>query len=142
MKKQLLLFCMILMPIVASADVVEIDGIYYELITKAKEAKVTHGEQKYEGEIVVPAEFTYNDVAYKVVSIGDGAFKACYGVTKVTLPSTITIIAEGMNWVPCCSRSSIWSSSASACRTPFSEPDGLRCRSSLTCPLPMQGMSQ
>jgi len=41
MKKQILLFVMVLVPMLASADAVEIDGIYYNLITKAKEAEVT-----------------------------------------------------------------------------------------------------
>ena len=38
MKQTLLSFLLVLLPIVASADVVEIDGIYYNLITKAKGA--------------------------------------------------------------------------------------------------------
>jgi hypothetical protein len=33
MKKQLLLFVMLLLPMVAMADAVEIDGIYYNLVT-------------------------------------------------------------------------------------------------------------
>jgi len=56
MKKQLLLFVMILLPLVASADAVEIDGIYYNLITKAKGAEVTSNPDKYSGDIVLPQE--------------------------------------------------------------------------------------
>lgn len=40
MKKQLLLLVMMLLPMVAGAETVEIDGIYYELISKIKEAIV------------------------------------------------------------------------------------------------------
>lgn len=41
MKKQLLLIMSMLLPLVASADAVEIDGIYYHLVSKAKQAEVT-----------------------------------------------------------------------------------------------------
>ena len=41
MKKQLLLLVMMLLPMVTMADAVEIDGIYYNLIDKAKIAEVT-----------------------------------------------------------------------------------------------------
>ena len=43
MKKQLLLLVMMLLPMAVWADPVEIDGIYYNLISKIKEAEVTHG---------------------------------------------------------------------------------------------------
>ena len=38
-----------LLPMVASADAVEIDGIYYNLVTKAKQAEVTSNPNKYRG---------------------------------------------------------------------------------------------
>ena len=41
MKKQLLLFVMMLLPMVAMADPVEIDGIYYNLISEGN----THGAE-------------------------------------------------------------------------------------------------
>ena len=42
MKKQLLLLAMMLLPMVTGAqEAVEIDGICYELVSKAKEAIVT-----------------------------------------------------------------------------------------------------
>ena len=41
MKKQILLLLMMLLPLVASAKFVEIDGINYELVSKAKEAEVS-----------------------------------------------------------------------------------------------------
>ena len=51
MKKQLFLLVMILLPMVASADAVEIDGIYYNLIQKGKGAEVTTNPNKYKGDI-------------------------------------------------------------------------------------------
>ena len=49
MKKQLLLLAMILLPLVTSADTVEIDGICYNLITKGNAAEVKSNLQKYKG---------------------------------------------------------------------------------------------
>ena len=42
MKQTLLSFLLALIPILASADAVEIDGIYYNLITKNQIAEVTN----------------------------------------------------------------------------------------------------
>lgn len=49
MKKLFLSLLTILLPLVAFADAVEIDGIYYNLITKAKEAEVTINPNTYTG---------------------------------------------------------------------------------------------
>ena len=54
MKKQLLLFLAAILPIIASADAVEIDGIYYNLVLKAKLAEVTSHPHTYSGNVVIP----------------------------------------------------------------------------------------
>ena len=61
MKKQLLLLVMMLLPMVASAgDVVEVDGIYYNLIEKSKEAEVTKNPNgNYRISVDIPAYFEY-----------------------------------------------------------------------------------
>ena len=49
MKKHLLLIFAALLPLVASAQTkVEIDGIWYNLITKAKQAEVTFKGDSYD----------------------------------------------------------------------------------------------
>jgi hypothetical protein len=62
---------------VASADAVEIDGIYYNLITKAKIAEVTKNPDKYTGVVVIPESVTYEGTDYSVTSIGEEAFLNC-----------------------------------------------------------------
>ena len=42
----------------ASAYDVEVDGIYYNLVSKAKIAEVTEGDGKYSGSINIPSIFT------------------------------------------------------------------------------------
>lgn len=77
MKKNLLFLLLAILPMVASADPVEIDGIYYNLITENKTAEVTSNPNKYSGKVDIPASVTYNDVEYSVTSIGNSAFHGC-----------------------------------------------------------------
>ena len=98
MKKLFTIFLLILLPLVASADSVEIDGICYSLSTVVNsqtsvvtyEATVT--SNGYTGEIVIPESVTYNEVVYNVKAIGDNAFCYCSGLTSVTIPNSVTSI--------------------------------------------------
>lgn len=81
-----------MLPMVASAAAVEIDGINYELISKAKQATVK-GAASTSGSVVIPASVFYEGVEYSVSSIGSEAFKG-RRVTSVTIPSSVTSIGE------------------------------------------------
>ncbi len=84
-----------LLPMLASADAVEIDGIWYNLVPKAKEAEVTNNPNGYSGSIEIPASVTYSEVKYSVTSIGEYTFSICRGLTSVTIPSSVTYIGDG-----------------------------------------------
>ena len=92
-KKITLLFALMLSTLMASAQTL-IDGIYYNLITEAKQAKVTSGDTKYTGNVTIPESFTYNGVTYSVTSIGSSAFTTCSGLTSVTIPNSVTSIGS------------------------------------------------
>ena len=92
MKKQFLLLVLTLLPILASADPVEINGIYYNLIPKAKQAEVTKKPFNYTGEVLIPASVTYEGVEYSVTSISSSAFWGCSLLTSVTIPNSVTSI--------------------------------------------------
>ena len=92
MKKFIILLIALLLPMVASADAVEIDGIYYNLVAKIKQAEVTSNSNKYSGEVVIPESVIYDGVNYSVTSIGDYAFRDCSGLTSITIPNYVTSI--------------------------------------------------
>lgn len=83
-----------LLPFLASADVVEIGGIYYNLVTKALEAEVTSNPSKYKGDVKIPAQVTYEGKTYSVTSIGSRAFSDCSGLTSVNIPNSVKSLGE------------------------------------------------
>lgn len=97
MKKLLFFIFTLLLPLVASADVsnINIDGINYNLSDKDKTAEVTSSPNRlYSGEVTIPATVTYNDNQYSVTSIGEKAFYYCSGLTSVTIPNSVTSIGN------------------------------------------------
>ena len=92
MKKLFLFLLSALLPIMASADAVEINGIYYNLVSKANQAEVTSHPNQYTGSVVIPETVTNEGVEYSVISIGDKAFFNCKGLTFINIPNSVTSI--------------------------------------------------
>ena len=98
MKKLFLFLLTILLPMVASADAVEIDGIYYNLISKAKVAEVVSSPNKYKGDVKIPDKVTYEEVEYTVTAIVDKAFFECEGLTSILMPHNLESIGDHAFW--------------------------------------------
>ena len=98
--KLLLLVLVTLIPMIVNADPVEIDGIYYNLISKGNIAEVTRNPSvsyytgSYSGEVVIPESITYEEEVYNVASIASTAFYNCKSLTSVTIPSSVTSIGN------------------------------------------------
>ena len=79
----------------ASAVEVEIAGVWYDVVTKVKEATVIqYKNSKYSGGIVIPETIEYDGNAYSVTSIGECAFSDCTSLTSVTIPNSVTSIGN------------------------------------------------
>ncbi len=83
---------------IASADAVEINGIYYELNSQTKTAEVrsnyNSSDFNYRGEVVIPSTVLYEGETYNVTSIGDNAFGDSSILTSVTIPNSVTSIGN------------------------------------------------
>ena len=82
--RALFLSLAVLLSLPVLAVEVEIDGINYDLVVKARQATViAKSSGKYSGEVVIPESVEHEGAAYSVTSIGDEAFSGCSGLTSV-----------------------------------------------------------
>ena len=91
-----LLLC-VFFAVSASANDVEVDGLYYNLNKTEKTAEVTYKEKwkaSYSGSIEIPSFIVINEVEYKIASIGEWTFSGCSGLTSITIPNSVTSIGE------------------------------------------------
>ena len=125
MKKQFLLLTLLL-SVAASALAEEaiINGLWYELESKTKEATVIQykNDIKYRGNIVIPETVAYEGVNYSVTSIGDKAFCKCSSLISVTIPNSLK--SMGFNaFGDCSGLTSVHISDIAAwCNIEFSDP--------------------
>ena len=88
------LFTMLLALVAATANAQEfmVDGICYNILSEDdRTVMVTESPYGYSGEVVIPAEVTYDGSTYSVTTIGDLAFGYCSALTSVSMPSVTTI---------------------------------------------------
>jgi hypothetical protein len=85
------------------AEVVFVDGVYYDIDSVNQTAKVTfkpydddpegwmyHSKDSlYVGDVVIPSQFTYDGLEYSVVSVGDNAFAGSGLMTTLQLPASV-----------------------------------------------------
>ena len=108
-KTWLATIAVLLCSITANAQTkVEIDGIWYNLITKGRIAEMTYAPDgsMYTGNVVIPSMVSYGDVNHNVTSIGNNAFKNCSGLTAITIPESVTSIGDNA-FEGCCDLTSI-----------------------------------
>lgn len=77
-----------------------IDGIKYRLDEVNKTAEVTYLTEEdnledYAGDIIIPETVKFNEVTYRVTSIGMAAFRNCESLTAIAIPNSVKIIGVG-----------------------------------------------
>ena len=100
MKRILLLFILIC-PLLASAETVDINGLYYNLDLNTKKAEVTRNPAMsdnqasyYSENITIPETVTFDGILYDVTSIEDNSFQGCTQMTTLSIPNSITKIGS------------------------------------------------
>ena len=93
--KKLIVIAMLLLPLFAHAEEVEIDGLWYNLNAEDMTAEVIRckGEQYYYGDVIIPNVILYKDVEYEVTAI-KGAFAGCFGLTSITIPKSVKSLRD------------------------------------------------
>ena len=83
-----------MLPMAVNADVAEISGIYYNLVSKTKQAEVTRNPNKYIGDVIIPETVTYMGSTYDVIGIEVIAFSECSELTSVSIPNNVKSIGN------------------------------------------------
>lgn len=99
MKKVLLTLAITLLTTTSWAYDVCIEGVYYNLVSKAKIAEVTnetgsYDARSYSGCVNIPEKIIVDGETYSVTSVANNAFSGCATLTSVSLPISISKIGE------------------------------------------------
>ena len=97
MKKLLLTFVLALTCLTQAGayPTFEKNGIYYDIQSGDSTVYVTNGTVKYTGNVSIPSHVNYNDKRYDVIGISGSAFNGNTELLSVSIPNSVTIIADG-----------------------------------------------
>ena len=89
--KHLFTMLLALIAVTANAQDFVVDGICYNILSEDdRTVEVTESPYGYSGDVVIPAEVTYDGSTYSVTTIGDEAFYDC-ALRSVSMPEVTTI---------------------------------------------------
>ena len=91
MKKLLLYFALMMLPLAASAYDVRIDGVTYSLYPEDNTAEVISASHYFGDHLTIPETITYDGVVYRVTGIGRWAFMRSE-LTSISIPNSVTTI--------------------------------------------------
>ena len=101
-KHWLVTMAMLLCSVVTIAHDFEVDGIYYNITDATnltvevtyKGSNYSSYKDEYIEAVIIPSTISYNGNVYSVTSIGNSAFRSCFNLSRVEIPSSITNIGE------------------------------------------------
>ena len=71
-----------------------IEGIKYLLEEETLTAEVIKNPNGYRGNIIIPETIVFNEVTYRVTSVGKQAFGNCFSLTSVVIPNSVVKIGD------------------------------------------------
>ena len=83
---------MMLLPMFASGfEIIEVDGIYYQIFDDMNTAAVTYAREGncYSGDILIPDNFNYENKTYDVTNIASQAFLDCSSLKSVSIGNNV-----------------------------------------------------
>lgn len=101
--RQIYLLMFLLLPMFASADTFDVDGLRYNILSqrdKTVEVAIIPKSisypsySTYSGDYTIPQSVEFNNVVYNVIAIGNHAFSECSNIS-VKLPNSIKSIGFG-----------------------------------------------
>ena len=96
MNRLLLFVISLLLPLIASAEAVEINNLFYNINSSTYTAEFTYClGTPYPTSVVIPSTINYNSQDYTVNAIGQNAFGYTPNLTSVTIPESVTSIGQG-----------------------------------------------
>ena len=90
--KHLFTMLLALIAVTANAQDFVVDGICYNILSEDDmTVEVTESPYGYAGDVVIPAEVTYDGGTYSVTTLGEDAFYDCDDLVSVDMPSVTAI---------------------------------------------------
>ncbi len=78
----------------ASAIEFTVNGVRYSVNSDNTTITVAGYPNKPTGDLTIPESVTFRGLSFSVTSIGDGAFRGCWGLTSVTIPNSVISIGN------------------------------------------------
>ena len=79
--------------VMANAYDFEVDGMYYNFLSATDlTVEVTHGENKYTSDVIIPSTVNYKSRDLAVIAIGWGGFSGCTELNSITIPNSVKSI--------------------------------------------------
>ncbi len=79
----------------ASAQYIEVDGLFYKILSEEDRTVEVGGYQSVSANLEIPEKIVvFDSETYTVTTIGNGAFDGCSGLTSVTIPTSVTSIGN------------------------------------------------